>query len=655
MRLNIGAKLGVGFGALLVLLTGFGVYVNNSSSQTIESIDLLAQYEERNGDVQEIVDRVIHTRLAVSDFILNKDEKSKAACGTLTKETNEVITRVADHFTVREEHDRIQAIGAEYAVYTDAAAEMIDEIIEAETTRDKQFNPAGAAAIAALDAAPRPDDEADANVIDDARIFVLNTRLIANRYLGDPDDANRELATKAISGYVDNVKSIAEKAKSAELKASMDKVVAAAEDYTKHFADVRDAYVHRNETLTTKLNPAAAKLEKLTDEVAATVAKAVDAESDATKARASTALKVGWGALGVSLVVGIATALWLTRLITGALRPVSARADQIAAKDLTGEPLVIRSQDELGDLTNSMNTMSDSLRSMVAELTASAQEVASASTQIAASSEEISAGLSQQQAQVSQISSAAEEMSASATDIARKATEANTEAGAAGAAAEEGAKTVQSTVTGMGRIADTVNQTGASVQELGKRGDQIGQIIEVITDIADQTNLLALNAAIEAARAGEHGRGFAVVADEVRKLAERTVKATEEVSSSIQAIQGETGQAIGRMNACTQEVEGGVKFANEAGQSLRAIVNKSQAVVGGIRSIAAAAEQQAAATEQVTRSVESIVSVGQQAAAGATESAAAASQLSAKAESLRELVSRFKVNSAPNSACARAA
>ena len=196
----------------------------------------------------------------------------------------------------------------------------------------------------------------------------------------------------------------------------------------------------------------------------------------------------------------------------------------------------------------------------------------------------------------------------------------------------------------MDAIKDAVTSSSASVEELGRRGQQIGQIIEVINDIADQTNLLALNAAIEAARAGEHGRGFAVVADEVRKLADRTTKATEEIGESIRAIQTETDDAVQRMASGTEQVDAGVAKAREAGQSLGRIVSASQSVAQMIQSIAAAAEQQSAASEQISRNVESIASASNQASEGAGQAATAATQLSTKAEQLQALVARFKVN-----------
>ncbi|HCD31133.1 MAG TPA: hypothetical protein DER01_01920 [Phycisphaerales bacterium] len=188
-----------------------------------------------------------------------------------------------------------------------------------------------------------------------------------------------------------------------------------------------------------------------------------------------------------------------------------------------------------------------------------------------------------------------------------------------------------------------VNRAGEAIDGLGVRGEEIGQIIGVINDIADQTNLLALNAAIEAARAGEHGRGFAVVADEVRKLAERTMQATKEVTKSITAIQSETSHAVEQMGEGTQRVNQGVTHAEKAGNALEAIVNGSKLVSTMIQSIAAASDQQSTATQEISRSIDTINSVTRHSAEGAQQAASAAVQLSDKSERLRHLVGQFKL------------
>ncbi len=269
--------------------------------------------------------------------------------------------------------------------------------------------------------------------------------------------------------------------------------------------------------------------------------------------------------------------------------------------------------DEVGQLCHWFDKFMDNMQNIIKQVAGATGDVAAAATEIAASSEQ---------------------MSASVSEVARQCAKAADSADQSGKIATQGGQVVQETVEGMQGINQAVSESAASVQALGQRGEQIGAVIAVINDIADQTNLLALNAAIEAARAGEHGRGFAVVADEVRKLAERTTKATEEISGSITSIQSETTNAVQRMNRGTEQVKAGVERASIAGESLDKIVHQAKEVAGMIQSISAAAEE---------------------AGAGSTQSAAAAGQLSSKAEQLRELVGRFRVSDEARRAPAAAA
>lgn len=327
-------------------------------------------------------------------------------------------------------------------------------------------------------------------------------------------------------------------------------------------------------------------------------------------------------------------------------KPVAALIDRIkdiaqGEGDLT-QRVDVNSEDEIGQLGSWFNAFVTKIHDVIAEVTGASTDVAAASTEIAASAEQIAAGMNEQSQQITTVSSAVEEMSASVVEVARKSADAANSANESGRIASEGGSVVEDTITGMRSINDAVSSSAASVQELGKRGEQIGEVITVINDIADQTNLLALNAAIEAARAGEHGRGFAVVADEVRKLADRTTKATEEIAGSIQAIQDETGIAVNKMNAGTEQVTTGVEKAEQAGDALKQIVASAQDVSTMVQSIAAAAEEQSAASEEVSRNIEQIASVTRQTTEGTNQAAAAATQLSQRAETLQRLVGQFR-------------
>ncbi|KAB2843162.1 MAG: HAMP domain-containing protein, partial [Melioribacteraceae bacterium] len=267
-------------------------------------------------------------------------------------------------------------------------------------------------------------------------------------------------------------------------------------------------------------------------------------------------------------------------------------------------------------IKDSINKLGDSLESVIRDVTEAVQATASASTQISSSSEEMAAGAQEQSAQATEVAGAVEQMTTTIIQTTKNASTAAESAKNAGKIAQDGGSVVNKTVEGMNRIAEVVSRAAVTVQELGKSSDQIGEIVQVIDDIADQTNLLALNAAIEAARAGEQGRGFAVVADEVRKLAERTTKATKEIATMIKTIQKDTSEAVNSMQQGTEEVDKGKTLANQAGSSLKEIISATEDVLDVISQVASASEEQSAAAEQISNNIESISIVTHESAEG---------------------------------------
>lgn len=310
--------------------------------------------------------------------------------------------------------------------------------------------------------------------------------------------------------------------------------------------------------------------------------------------------------------------------------------------DLT-KRLEVQSDDELGELSRWFNTFMDKLHQIVLQVAQSTEHIASASEEISSTAAQSAHSAAAQKDQATQVAAAMQEMSSTVLQVSENASKASESARRAGETARSGGAIVDKTVDVIQNLAASTRDTAAKIQELGKSSDQIGQIIGVIDDIADQTNLLALNAAIEAARAGEQGRGFAVVADEVRKLAERTTQATKEIAQMIKTIQQETQRAVEAMESGTAAVERGVESASKAGTSLNEIIQKSEQVNDMITHIAAAATQQSAATQQVTANMDQIASLVQEASVGAEQSAKACGDLSDLALDLQRLVGRFKL------------
>ncbi len=322
-----------------------------------------------------------------------------------------------------------------------------------------------------------------------------------------------------------------------------------------------------------------------------------------------------------------------------------AGIDQFAAGDLLVELHATR-DDAVSRLFEGFNRAAANLREMIQAVRNAADAAATASTQISASAEQLAGSANEQSSQAHEVAAAVEEMVRTIVENSSMATRAAEIAAEAGQEAREGGGVVHDTVERIRSIADRFQRSTETIERLGERSKQIGQIVGVINEIADQTNLLALNAAIEAARAGEQGRGFAVVADEVRKLAERTTGATKEIASMITTIQAESEEAIRSMHTGAGEVEHGIRLADAAGQALERIVVSSGRSVDTVQQIAAASEEQSATSEQIARSVEAISNVSHESAQGVSQVAQGAESLSLLTEELHTLVGRFKTERA---------
>ncbi len=376
--------------------------------------------------------------------------------------------------------------------------------------------------------------------------------------------------------------------------------------------------------------------------------------------------------LVIALAIAIAIALFIVRMISKSLKVLQTEIVGLSERggDLTQE-IGIDTKDEIGELSRGINKFIAGFRSIIAQVKDASIQVAASSEQLSASSEqtnkaaeeiaaviqEVAAGSEKQVQSVEESTTIINEMAVGVKQISSNAENVSRTATEASDRASEGNQAIQTSVSQMNSIQQSVNGLSLVIKGLGDRSQEIGQIINVITDIAGQTNLLALNAAIEAARAGEQGRGFAVVADEVRKLAEQSAQSSQQISQLITMIQNETNQAVDSMENTTKEVLEGITLVNTAGDLFNQIQGSVIDVTSQVEEVSSAVNQMTSRVDQMVQSITLVAEVAQEAASGtqsvsaATEEqlasteeiSASSSSLSQMAEELQELIGKFKV------------
>ncbi len=344
----------------------------------------------------------------------------------------------------------------------------------------------------------------------------------------------------------------------------------------------------------------------------------------------------------LALLLGILAAWLITRQITRPLQDTLRDVERIAAGDLSASAPVTR-RDELGTLQTGIQQMGSTLRELIGGIRDGVTQISSAAEELSAVTEQTSAGVNSQKIETDQVATAMHEMSATVHDVARNAEQAAHAATEADDEARAGDQVVSEVVTQIERLAAEVIRSTEAMTVLQGESDKIGSVMGVIRAVAEQTNLLALNAAIEAARAGEAGRGFAVVADEVRGLAQRTQKSTEEIEGLVAGLQNGTKQVATIMLSSRELTDSSVALTRRAGESLGDITRTVSNIQSMNQQIAAAAEQQSAVAEEISRSVLNVRDVSEQTAAASNETAASSVELARLGNHLQMMVSRFRM------------
>ena len=469
-------------------------------------------------------------------------------------------------------------------------------------------------------------------------------------WLSNSDAAKIKQATDRINRRIDkamaNLKSVeSNSGLSDETRKSLEDLQKDLAGYRKQVADAIDlAQVDANmgitgmQTADQIFTALQAKAEKLVEEQDVK-AKESYASSLSSYRRSVTIFIV---ILLVATGLGAAISLLLAQKITAPLKQAIASAQRIAEGDLTGR-IEVTQTDETGDLLKALASMQDGLRQMIGGMTRDSGELAQMANKLSDSAARFAQGTAEQQDAASSMAAAIEEMTVSISVVSDNSRDTDNSVRESAGLSNEGRAALARVEDAMQKISASVHDSAQVIAALEKDSEGISTIVNVIKDIAGQTNLLALNAAIEAARAGEQGRGFAVVADEVRKLAERTTLSTQEIGAMVLSIQGSTGSAVSSMNAGIEIVAEGGRLAADAGSAMVQVSERAGQVATMVSEISSALGEQSSASQQISSHVEHIAQMAEQNNAVSQETAQSAQRMQELASTMQQMISRFNI------------
>lgn len=635
-NLKVGKKLGIGFGAILLgvlVVTGIGY----------NSADLLIKRLEKAGRVAEVKANMLDVKVASQTYASNPSASAAEAYSAALVSMNGTIDRGLQILTVPKNVDMLKAID-------NKAAELrktFDQLVSNNQKIDGAMKPLikvsdeVSATFENLlqktleDASRSPDQSGidHVKIAGDLRNGMTNFRLVFRRYLSIPNADNRQATFATADALLAQV-AAARSQLPVQSSAAVDTSLVALRQYRENMAIISQM-LQQNDQMRDALQQLTTDTVKSAEDLMASqVVAANNEKSNAIIQLFSVALVV--------LLLGVLAAALITRQITRPLNDSVIAARRIADGDLTHDIGTDR-RDELGLLQNTMQHMTSSLRELIGGIGQGVTQIATAAEELSAATEQTSAGVTQQKLEVDQVATAMNEMASTVQEVAQNTEDASRAARQATERAAHGSAVVQHATKEISQLSGEVGQLGVAMQRLTHDSDKIGSVIDVIKAVAEQTNLLALNAAIEAARAGEQGRGFAVVADEVRSLAQRTQSSTTEIEALIQALQHGTVEASSLMDASMRRTEGTVELARQAEQALVEITHSIGTIEQMSQQISAAAEEQSAVTDEINRSVISVRDVADQSATATEQSAASTLELARLGNTLQNMVARFKV------------
>ena len=628
-------KLAIGFGSVLLLTAALAVYGWHSLGSVTHRGALMAQIASLNESLGEL-------RAARLQYMLdNGDEKSAETVNAALDKFAARLAEISPNFSGPENVARLRKQGEQIQGYR-ASLQKMRDAYAAGTAARADMGTHATLASEPIDAMGKTVERMPADAenryaglkaISELR---MNWQLVRYQMRGYNTTPTVEVAAK-VEQQIAQARQSAARLK-AVLGEEFSAQVAITEQALDGYLVALKAVVAQTEAIAAARQEMASQTEEISR-----LGLALTQDQNARLDQETTQARITQVTVAVlALLIGMLAAWVITRQITQPLADTLAVVRNIAAGDLTDQRRIER-QDEMGALQQGVMGMAATLRELISGIRDSVTQMASAAEQLSAITEQTSVGMNGQKIETDQVATAMHEMSATVQEVARNAEDASQAASDADREARAGDAVVSEAVTQIERLSEEMLRSTEAMAKLESESNRIGSVMDVIKAVADQTNLLALNAAIEAARAGEAGRGFAVVADEVRGLAQRTQKSTEEIEQLVAGLQQGTQQVAAAMQNSHNLTESSVELTRKAGLALTDITAKVSNIQAMNQQIAAAAEEQGAVAEEISRSVINVRDISEQTATASDETAASSVELARLGGELQAMVSRFRV------------